>query len=385
MESLPPIPPAETSNIIVSAPGGKKFRIAAKNLFMTWPRCEKPIEEIMTAIKLRWGGDIKYAVVGHELHADGTPHRHALVMLGTKADIKTHDTLNPLAGKQGNYQASKNPEGARTYCMKDGDFTEYGTWKLNHFKVAMGLAQGKRKADAINYLAEHEPKAMFMGSNNIRAEIDHWCNPAEKPFVSAYKPTDYHITSGMRAWMENEFRETERARCLCLVGDSRLGKTAWARSLGRHMYFRGMINLDKWDPEARYIVIDDIDFKFIPGPKAWLTCNGEVEVTDKYKRKRTVTMDKAVIYLTNGEDLTEFIDDPYWRRNMAFVDVYRKLWETDEIYEARLDALVYDGEERNSDDPAARCAHRLGRGPVSKLGIDGGGGVDATLDCWVVD
>jgi hypothetical protein len=51
-----------------------------------------------------------------------------------------------------------------------------------------------------------------------------------------------------------------------LYGGSRVGKTEWVRSLGRHTYWQGVIDPKRWDAQARYVVVDDVPFRFL---NAW--------------------------------------------------------------------------------------------------------------------
>ena len=81
---------------------------------------------------------------------------------------------------------------------------------------------------------------------------------------------------------------------LILWGPTKLGKTIWARSLGNHSYFNTVINFDQYDPDCDYAIFDDIGgFKFFPSYKAWLGCQEEFDVNEKYKRKKTYTLGKA--------------------------------------------------------------------------------------------
>lgn len=62
----------------------------------------------------------------------------------------------------------------------------------------------------------------------------------------------------------------------------------------------GMFNLDVWDSDAEYIVIDDFDFDFFPGMrKALWGAQKEFVATDKFKRKRSLKWGKPMIWLCN--------------------------------------------------------------------------------------
>jgi hypothetical protein len=87
-----------------------------------------------------------------------------------------------------------------------------------------------------------------------------------------------------------------------VVGPTRLGKTEWARSLGRHMYMCGLFNLSVWDDQADYLVLDDIAFDYIGGSRKSLWgSQREMTLTDKFQRKRSVSWGKPMIYLCNKD------------------------------------------------------------------------------------
>jgi hypothetical protein len=82
------------------------------------------------------------------------------------------------------------------------------------------------------------------------------------------------------------------------VGPSRLGKTEWARSLGPASYMCNLLNLDDWADEDDTLILDDVDFKFLPHWKALFGGQKSFNLTDKYRKKRRVT-GKLLIWLCN--------------------------------------------------------------------------------------
>ena len=124
-----------------------------------------------------------------------------------------------------------------------------------------------------------------------------------------------------------------RAKSLVLYGPSRLGKTQWARSLGTHFYMYNMFHLDRIENQVEYGIFDDIPFKFFNSWQAFLGCQKDISLTDKYRAKRTVPWGKPAIYLTNIPP-TEW-EDPnypsgalfsYIQRNCVFVQVDEPLY-----------------------------------------------------------
>lgn len=96
-----------------------------------------------------------------------------------------------------------------------------------------------------------------------------------------------------------------RPKSLILIGPSRSGKTEWARSLGKHMYFNNLLNLDDWNEDADYIILDDFSsdiLKYLPSWKCFFGGQKQFVLTDKYRGKKTVHWGKPMIWLSN-EDL----------------------------------------------------------------------------------
>jgi hypothetical protein len=106
-----------------------------------------------------------------------------------------------------------------------------------------------------------------------------------------------------------------------LVGSSRTGKTAWARSLGTHAYFNTYFNLAVLNAEtAKYAIFDDLaDWRGFSSYKAWLGCQWEFAVTDKYKHKQQLIWGRPCIVLAN---LMPLFDEFDWiRQNCFIVDI----------------------------------------------------------------
>lgn len=62
-----------------------------------------------------------------------------------------------------------------------------------------------------------------------------------------------------------------------------------------------MTNIDKWDKEAKYVIMDDIEFEFMPNKKQWWGAQREFEMTDKYRKKITIQFGKPLLFLCNPD------------------------------------------------------------------------------------
>lgn len=80
-------PTTETEYSEIFAPPKEgKFRLNAKKLFLTYPKCSITKEAALEQLKLKLKGITKI-LVAHELHKDGTDHLHAYINLGKKCNI----------------------------------------------------------------------------------------------------------------------------------------------------------------------------------------------------------------------------------------------------------------------------------------------------------
>lgn len=198
---------------------------------------------------------------------------------------------------------------------------------------ATAATEASSAADYLRIVAEGDPQGFAKSFNNIKA-CAHHLFPEEEfpPYVApAGCNKAWKIPALLEQWVREELPKKDRPKCLVLVGPSRLGKTQWARSLGRHMYWRGMTNVTRWDEAAKFLVFDDIEWQFIPQKKSLLTCMGNATVTDKYKGKKDILVDKPAIVLLNEFDLASIPEAEYWDKNLFVVTVSEPLFQTNQL------------------------------------------------------
>lgn len=187
--------------------------------------------------------------------------------------------------------------------------------------------------DFLEYMTTNYPAYTFRNYISLRTfAYDHY-NVKIKLFIPKYVSFP-NVPHACKAWVDcylfND--EMDRPLSLILIGASRTGKTAWARSLGRHMYFNTSFNLDIWDDEALYVIFDDFDKKgkkleeYFPQWKSWFGAQEEFTVTDKYRRKERKEWGKPMIFITNNEIECESSTMDYIKRNSIIVHVHSEFY-----------------------------------------------------------
>lgn len=203
---------------------------------------------------------------------------------------------------------------------RDGD--EPSCWTL-------ALEEDKTYEEALEIIRRGDPRAFLLYGQQIKLNLMETKKPT-KTFVPEYIGCPWLEPPELKRWREEELPKKERARCLVLVGPTRIGKTQWARHLfpTEHIYYRGLTNFRKWDDAAKLLILDDIPWEFIPQKKSILTQMGEAEVTDKYCPKKTIWVTMPAVVLTN--DVPNFGPDaPYWEENTVVVHLEDPLFDPD--------------------------------------------------------
>jgi len=136
----------------------------------------------------------------------------------------------------------------------------------------------------------------------------------------------------MVAAQPHNYPQAHRPKSLILYGDTRLGKSDFATSLGPHIQWRGIFNLDSLIEvgvdAVEYVIWDDIGWKdsALAGEKykCWLGSQDNFNSTDKYKHKlRLKPWNKPSIYLANKNPFfgLEPADVRWLEDNCVVVDV----------------------------------------------------------------
>lgn len=104
------------------------FRISAKNLFLTYPKCPiQPQEAALLIKEIFKRSSIVYLQIAQETHQDLSLHLHVLICLEQKkattsavfADLHIKNTNGEIVSYHGNYQSARNPLDVKKYLDKN--------------------------------------------------------------------------------------------------------------------------------------------------------------------------------------------------------------------------------------------------------------------------
>lgn len=235
----------------------------------------------------------------------------------------------------------RTPHVVRKYVIKDGQIIfdegtppeEPAKKMTNDDKWAIALQATSKDAflEEATRINTHETITHF----TCLQSFAHWRyrdNP--DPYESCEIECQDHLYPELADWVQSNLRtkKSGRPQSLVLYGPSLVGKTLWARSLGKHAYFPGLFMLEGFcATEAQYAIFDDMmhGFKSVPNWKFWMGGQAEFVIGDKYMRKSRIKWGKPSIFIDNVDPrLTMDHSEVKWlEANCTFVHVTGTLCE----------------------------------------------------------
>lgn len=118
----------ESSQLKTRVLATSRFRIQGKKFFLTYPQCEKTMEDAMGSCKEVFD-DTAIIVVAQEKHETGEHHLHVYVETEQKRTITSANALDIIGDKHGNYKTVGKTiqDKIRTlrYVVKDGKYLQH--------------------------------------------------------------------------------------------------------------------------------------------------------------------------------------------------------------------------------------------------------------------
>nr|UUF95149.1 rep protein [Chilli leaf curl Ahmedabad virus] len=316
-------------------PRAGRFKINAKNYFLTYPNCSFSKEEALSQLQnLETPVNKLYIRVCRELHENGEPHLHVLLQFEGKYKCQNNrffDLISPSrpAHFHPNIQRAKSSSDVKAYVEKDGDFIDFGVFQIDgrsarggcqsaNDAAAEALNAGSNAA-AFDILREKAPKDYVLQFHNLKSNLDRIFTPPLEVYVSPCCSSSFdQVPEELEVWAaENVLGAAARPlrpMSIVIEGDSRTGKTIWARSLGPHNYLCGHLDLSPkvYSNDAWYNVIDDVDPHYLKHFKEFMGAQRDWQSNTKYGKPVQIKGGIPAIFLCNpgpNSSYKEFLDE----------------------------------------------------------------------------
>nr|UKT68883.1 AC1 [Pepper yellow leaf curl Thailand virus]UKT68889.1 AC1 [Pepper yellow leaf curl Thailand virus] len=299
-----------------------KFRINAKNYFLTYPRCSLTKEEALSQIQaLETPTNKRFIRICRELHEDGTPHLHVLIQFEGKFQCKNQrffDLTSPTrsAHFHPNIQGAKSSTDVKAYMEKEGDVLDHGVFQIDG-RSARGGCQSANdayaealnsgsKESALTILKEKAPKDYLLQFHHLNSNLDRIFPPPIEMYISPFCSSSFDLVpEELEEWVARNVVSAAarplRPISIVIEGDSRTGKTMWARTLGPHNYLCGHLDLSPkvYSNAAWYNVIDDVDPHYLKHFKEFMGAQRDWQSNTKYGKPVQIKGGIPTIFLCN--------------------------------------------------------------------------------------
>nr|QKX94853.1 replication-associated protein [Squash leaf curl Yunnan virus] len=316
-------------------PRTNQFQVKAKNIFLTFPKCPLPKEHMLELLQnISCPSDKLFIRVSQEKHQDGSLHIHALIQFKGKCQFRNprhFDVTHPNTNTQyhPNFQGAKSSSDVKSYIEKDGDYIDWGEFQIDgrsarggqqtaNDAAAEALNAGSAEA-ALAIIREKLPKDYIFQYHNLKSNLDRIFTPPIEEYISPFSSSSFNQVPGeLEEWACNNVLSDAsrplRPISIVIEGDSRTGKTMWARSLGPHNYLCGHLDLSPrvYNNDAWYNVIDDVDPHYLKHFKEFMGAQRDWQSNTKYGKPVQIKGGIPTIFLCNpgpNSSYKEFLEE----------------------------------------------------------------------------
>jgi len=228
------------------------FRIQARSVFLTYPQCPVPKEELLEHFKRTF--NCSEITVGAELHEDGNPHLHAYLRFQKKFSSKDSKVFD-YEQYHANVQAAKNPLKVKNYVKKGKDFVEFSTDETDNDDI-IEVCRSMSYNEWLNHCLRSKIPYPYM------KEIYSMCHLSELTTINNWTmPEGGSIIPTLDLW------DPITNGSNVLVGPSGIGKTLVCikRSIKPTLLISHMDGLRDFSPSVhKSIIFDDMTFTHLP-------------------------------------------------------------------------------------------------------------------------
>lgn len=252
------------------------FKFDSASCFLTYAQSNLTHDAIYE--KLRSIGDVVWARICTEQHADGQPHQHAVAKFSKR--VQSRDVrLFDIAEQHPNIQPIRSIKRALEYVTKEGEFSDYGTVPSGEGEDIDWMAAAATHTEPEYYKMALSAKVPFMY--------------AKRFWDLGSKTTTHEITDAFEPDLTREcldllVRTPSTEQSTVVIGPTGCGKTSWAKRNAQKpaLWVRHMDVLRAFRPGYhKSVIFDDMSFLHLPR-------EAQIHITD--------TTDEAHIHCRYG-------------------------------------------------------------------------------------
>ncbi len=223
----------------------KGYRLSAKRLFLTYPRCTVEKALVCQRAQLHWRGDLESVVIAQEKHQDGGLHLHVLIILKNALDTTDPHFADFLVEQHGSYEAVRNLKKTLRYMTKEDEniFTYQITIQdiLNGKGSKAGIIARMIQSGSTLEMVDIEfPEFVMMNKKKVeeyvsytvtkkrKAELPPWKGVSGPPNTSTSRDAPLTAIQRIVKWINENVKKPRvfKQKQLWICSNSNMGKTS---------------------------------------------------------------------------------------------------------------------------------------------------------------
>lgn len=178
------------------------FRYNARKVFLTYPRCDIPMPEMLealTAIKA-----YKHYVIGQEHHEDEGLHLHVVLSYPTPVNTR-NERFWDIRGFHPNIQKPQNIENCIGYCKKEGNFLTNWPETKEWGDI---LTEATTSEEFFSLVRANQPKEYVINHERLEYFADKHFQRPTSPFNPPFQMEEWTLPESITNWLSTEFTKT---------------------------------------------------------------------------------------------------------------------------------------------------------------------------------
>jgi len=189
---------------------GKKsnFQINSSVLFLTYPECEVPKEELFEFLLGYEKPKALEVLVASETHKNGHPHLHAYVKF--ESPYRTRDPKEfDLRGFHGNYQGARSAKNVLKYCTKEENYVanfDLDTILMPKQKEKELLGKRILNGEDLYEIVSSKPE-LILGYSKLRQDVEEFRRDQEESKEELDLPSEIPNPWGLRMGVDTDLKK----------------------------------------------------------------------------------------------------------------------------------------------------------------------------------
>lgn len=188
------------------------FRLATKNIFLTYPRCTIEKNVLLDHLITLLSAYTPHIRVARELHEDGHPHLHVFIRLERKLESRNERYFDHANHHPNIVSRIKDLQATFQYVSKDNDFIDHGQPEPPVKKKWQDVTSASTEEEFWTTVQDVSPRDFVLSRDRLLSFASWKFGEKNTSYVSAFQSESFNVPPALNTWKDQAFNfEVSRA------------------------------------------------------------------------------------------------------------------------------------------------------------------------------